>query len=140
MRLCHPPYGSTSPKYKLLCFKTAKKIWKEKITAFKRERCCHIVLCLRLIPFHYLVVIIVLLLLIIVIIWIFSNKLDLNQETSFYYMSYLMWYLIRVIMMGYLFWYILGPFKHPLCNFSLWTLLLPSINHKCLWLSLKTTE
>ncbi len=26
MRLCHPPDGSTSPKYKLLCFITTKKI------------------------------------------------------------------------------------------------------------------
>ncbi len=54
MRLCHPPDGSTSPKYKLLCFITAKKICKEKNTlAFNWDRCCHIVLCLRLIPFHY---------------------------------------------------------------------------------------
>jgi hypothetical protein len=53
MRLCHPPDGSTSPKYKLLCFILTKKICKEKIAlAFNRDRCCHLVLCLRLIPFH----------------------------------------------------------------------------------------
>ena len=45
MRLCHPPDGSTSPKYKFLCFITTKK-------ALSRDRCCHLVLCLRLIPFH----------------------------------------------------------------------------------------
>jgi hypothetical protein len=55
MRLCHPPDGSTSPKYKLLCFITTKKICKEKNTlAFNRDRCCHLVLCLQLIPFHLL--------------------------------------------------------------------------------------
>jgi hypothetical protein len=54
MRLCQPPDGSTSPKYKLLCFITTKKISKEKnALAFNRDRCCHLVLCLRLIPFHY---------------------------------------------------------------------------------------
>ena len=53
MRLCHPPDGSTSPKYKLLCFITTKKICKEKnALAFNWDRCCHLVLCLRLIPFH----------------------------------------------------------------------------------------
>jgi hypothetical protein len=54
MRLCHPRDGSTSPKYKLLCFITTKKICKEKnALAFNRDRCCHLVLCLRLIPFHW---------------------------------------------------------------------------------------
>ncbi len=54
MRLCHPPDGSTSPKYKLLCFITAKINCKEKnALAFNQDRCCHLVLCLRLIPFHY---------------------------------------------------------------------------------------
>jgi hypothetical protein len=53
MRLCHPPDGSTSPKYKLLCFITTKKFCKEKnALAFNRDRCCHLVLCLQLIPFH----------------------------------------------------------------------------------------
>ncbi len=53
MRLCHPPDGSTSPVYKLLCFITTKKICKEKnALAFTRDRCCHLVICLRLIPFH----------------------------------------------------------------------------------------
>ena len=50
MRLCHPPDGSTSPKYKLLCFMTTKK--EKNALAFNRDRCCHLVLCLRLIPFH----------------------------------------------------------------------------------------
>ncbi len=53
IRLCHPPDGSTSPKYKLLCFITTKKICKEKnALAFNRDRCCHLVLCLRLILIH----------------------------------------------------------------------------------------
>jgi hypothetical protein len=35
MRLCHPQDGSTSPKYKLLFFKTTKKILqKEECTSF----------------------------------------------------------------------------------------------------------
>ncbi len=53
MRLCHPPDGSTSPKYKLPCFITTKCFCKEKnALAFNRDRCCHLVLCLQLIPFH----------------------------------------------------------------------------------------
>jgi hypothetical protein len=53
MRLCHPPDGSTSPKYKLLCFITTKFFCKEKNTlAFNRDTRCHLVLYLRLIPFH----------------------------------------------------------------------------------------
>jgi hypothetical protein len=55
MRLCQPPDGSTSPKYKLLCFITTKKICKEKnALAFNLDSCCHLVLCLRFIPFHCL--------------------------------------------------------------------------------------
>ncbi len=55
MRLCHPPDGSTSPKYKLLCFATTKTICKEKnALAFNCDRCCHLVLCSWLIPFNYL--------------------------------------------------------------------------------------
>jgi hypothetical protein len=35
MRLCHPPDGSTSPKYKLLFFiKTKKKLQREECTSF----------------------------------------------------------------------------------------------------------
>ncbi len=35
MRLCHPPDGSTSPKYKLLCFITTKKnLQREEHTSF----------------------------------------------------------------------------------------------------------
>jgi hypothetical protein len=53
MRLCHPPVGSTSPKYKLLYFITTKKICNEmNAPAFNQDRCCHLVLSLRLIPFH----------------------------------------------------------------------------------------
>ncbi len=36
MRLCHPPDGSTSPKYKLLCFITTKKnLEREERTSFE---------------------------------------------------------------------------------------------------------
>jgi hypothetical protein len=57
MRLCHPPDGSTSPKYKLLCFTTTNFFCKEKnALAFNRDRCCHLVLCLRFIPFHYIAI------------------------------------------------------------------------------------
>ena len=53
MRLCHPPDGSTSRKYKLLCFITAKINCKEKnALAFNQDRCCHLVLCFWLIPFN----------------------------------------------------------------------------------------
>ncbi len=31
MRLCHPPDGSTSPEYKLLCFITTKKFWQREV-------------------------------------------------------------------------------------------------------------
>ena len=35
MSLCHPPDGSTSPKYKLLCFTTTKKfVQREECTSF----------------------------------------------------------------------------------------------------------
>ncbi len=51
----HPPDGSTSPKYKLLCFITTKIfLQREASLAFNRDRCCHLVLCLRLIPSHWL--------------------------------------------------------------------------------------
>ncbi len=47
MRLCPPPDGSTSPKYKLLCFIITKKILqREECTIFNRDRCCHPVLFL----------------------------------------------------------------------------------------------
>ncbi len=56
MRLCHPPDGSTSSKYKLLCFITTKNYCKEKNTlAFNRDRCSHLVLCLQLMPFHSII-------------------------------------------------------------------------------------
>ena len=41
MRLCHPPDGRTSPKYKLLCFITTTNFCIEKnALAFNRDRCC----------------------------------------------------------------------------------------------------
>jgi hypothetical protein len=53
MRFCQPPEGNTSPKYKLLCFITNNFFCKEKNSpAFNRDRCCHLVLCLPLIPLH----------------------------------------------------------------------------------------
>ncbi len=52
--LYHSPDGITNPKYKLLCFITTKFFCKEKnALAFNRDRCCHLALCLRLIPFHW---------------------------------------------------------------------------------------
>ncbi len=54
MGLYHPLDGNTNLKYKLLCFLTPnKKISKRKALAFKRDRCCHLALCLRLIIFHF---------------------------------------------------------------------------------------
>ncbi len=44
--LHHSPDGITNPKYKLLCFITIIFL------AFRWDRCCHLVLCLQLIPFH----------------------------------------------------------------------------------------
>jgi hypothetical protein len=53
MRLCHPPDGITSPKCKLLFFMTTNFFCKEKnALAFNRDRCCHLVFYLQLIPFH----------------------------------------------------------------------------------------
>jgi len=51
--LHHSPDGITNPKYKLQCFITTKFLCKEKnALAFNRDRCCHLALCLQLIPFH----------------------------------------------------------------------------------------
>ncbi len=45
--------GITNLKYKLLYFLTTNKTnFKEKGTSFKRDRCCHLALCLWLILFH----------------------------------------------------------------------------------------
>ena len=43
-----------NPEYKLLCFIQLTKFFckEEKALAFNRDRCCHLVLCLRLILFH----------------------------------------------------------------------------------------
>jgi hypothetical protein len=54
MGLYHPLDGVTNLKYKLLYFLTPnKKISKRKALAFNWDRCCHLVICLRLILFHY---------------------------------------------------------------------------------------
>jgi hypothetical protein len=51
--LYHPLDG-TNLKYKLLCFLTPnKKIPKRKVLVSNWYRCCHLVLCLRLILFHW---------------------------------------------------------------------------------------
>jgi hypothetical protein len=56
--LYHPLDGVTNPKYRLLCFLTTKFLCKEKkALAFNQDRCCHLVLCLWLIVFHYLSII-----------------------------------------------------------------------------------
>ncbi len=55
MGLYHPLDGDTNLKYKLLCFLTPnKKNSKRKALAFNLNRCCHLVLGLRLILFHCL--------------------------------------------------------------------------------------
>jgi hypothetical protein len=55
MGLYHPLDGVTNLKYKLLYFLTPnKKISKRKALAFNWDRCCHLVICLWLILFHYL--------------------------------------------------------------------------------------
>ncbi len=55
--LCHPPDGSTSPKYKLLCFKHHNLFYQiQNALAFNRDICCHLALCLQLLPFHYIVI------------------------------------------------------------------------------------
>jgi hypothetical protein len=54
MGLYHSLDGNTNLKHKLLCFLTSnKKISKKKALAFNRDRCCHLVLCLWLILFHW---------------------------------------------------------------------------------------
>ena len=52
--LHHPLEGITNLRYKLLCFLTPnKKNSKRKALAFNWDRCCHLVLCLWLIHFHW---------------------------------------------------------------------------------------
>jgi hypothetical protein len=48
----HPTDGVKNPKYKVLHFLTTIILSKEKALVFNRDRCCHLVLCLRLILFH----------------------------------------------------------------------------------------
>ncbi len=53
MGLYHPLDVVTNLKYKLLHFLTLhNNISKRKALAFNRDRCCHLVICLRLILFH----------------------------------------------------------------------------------------
>ncbi len=53
--LDNPLDGITIPKYKLLHFFTTKKNCKEKkALALNQDRCCHLVLCLQLILFHFI--------------------------------------------------------------------------------------
>jgi hypothetical protein len=80
MRLCHPPDGNTSPRYKLPCFITTKKICNEKnALAFNQDRCCHLVLCLRLIPFHWQSN--------VILVWAISSLL-LNYSVVLQFWSY----------------------------------------------------
>ncbi len=53
MEVCHPLDGVTNLEYNLLWFLTPKKLifFKWKALAFNRDRCCHLALCLQLIPF-----------------------------------------------------------------------------------------
>ncbi len=54
MGLNHTLDGVTNLKYKLLHFLTTNFFCKEKkALAFNGDRCCHLVLCLQLILFHY---------------------------------------------------------------------------------------
>ncbi len=54
MGLYHPLDGVNNLKYKLFYFLTPnKKISNRKALAFNRDRCCHLVICLRLILLHY---------------------------------------------------------------------------------------
>jgi hypothetical protein len=54
MRLCQPPDGSTSPKYKLLGFLTIMIFFYQEPNelAFNWDTCCHLVICLQLIASH----------------------------------------------------------------------------------------
>jgi len=54
MGIHHPLDGITNLKYKLLYFLIPnKKTSKRKALAFNRDRCCHLVISLQLIIFHY---------------------------------------------------------------------------------------
>ncbi len=49
----YPLDGVTNLKYKLLYFLTPNKNFsKRNALAFSQDRCCHLVICLRLILFH----------------------------------------------------------------------------------------
>jgi len=53
--LHHPLDGVTNPEYKLLRFMQLNFLLREEGTiAFNRDRCCHLVLCLQLILFHWM--------------------------------------------------------------------------------------
>ncbi len=51
IRLHYPINGVRDPKYKLLHFIQLTFFLKKRELAFNRDRCCHLVLCLRLILF-----------------------------------------------------------------------------------------
>ncbi len=51
--LYHPLHGIINPKYKFLCFLTTNIFNEKKALAFNQDRCCHLVLCLQLILFHF---------------------------------------------------------------------------------------
>ncbi len=53
MRLCHAPDGSTSPKISC-CVLNHLNLFNQiqNVLAFNQDMCCHLVLCLRLLPFH----------------------------------------------------------------------------------------
>jgi hypothetical protein len=53
IRLCHPPDGSTNPKYKRVRINTLYVFIQEQNTpAFNWDMCCHLLLYLRLIIIH----------------------------------------------------------------------------------------
>jgi hypothetical protein len=53
--LYRPLDGITNHKYKLMHFLTAKYVFcnDKKTLAFNRDKCCHLLLCLQLILFHW---------------------------------------------------------------------------------------
>ncbi len=53
MGLYHALDSVTNLKYKLYFLTPNKKFSKRKALAFNRDRCFHLVICLRLILFHY---------------------------------------------------------------------------------------
>jgi hypothetical protein len=55
IRLCHPPDGSTSPSISCCVLNHHNLFYQiQNAPAFNQDTCCHLGLCLRLLPFHYL--------------------------------------------------------------------------------------